>query len=522
MTAEEIKRGSGFTKSEQKLAFLAERTFLNLWSYPNTYNDKKQNGKGDGKELCDLLVVCGDDVIIFSDKSVEWPSHPDIDVAWGRWYRQAVKKSVDQIRGAQRWLKEFPDRVFLDPTCQKRLPIDLPPVEKRRVHGVVVAVGASDACKRYHKDQSGTFIIHSHLKGAEHTQKEHSYYLPFAIGDVDPDGPFVHVFDGTSVDLIMRELDTVSDFVRYLNRREYVIRNQKVLMSAGEEDLLGYYLTHTGPDGEHDFIRPDGNALGKNDALVIDSGTFTELSRNPQYREKKKSDSISYVWDRLIETFTEHILAGTSVSLFGETPTPSLAERGLRTMALENRLARRMLGGGVSSGLLRAKEQKLDRFARVLFPGYTPKHVDRAYVLLVLAYPKFLDDDGGYEAYRRARVNFLRAYCLAAAQQHKNIKTIVGIGIDAAPEVTGRAGGSEDLIAIDTSTWDEELEQEALEAREKLDVLSPGRIEAYRASSTEYPDIGFADVEGEKLSRQQRRARERAMRKAQRRTRGRS
>jgi hypothetical protein len=33
-------------------------------SYPNLFYDKKQGGVGDGKELCDLLVVCGDDIII--------------------------------------------------------------------------------------------------------------------------------------------------------------------------------------------------------------------------------------------------------------------------------------------------------------------------------------------------------------------------------------------------------------------------------------------------------------------------
>jgi hypothetical protein len=59
-----IKRGLGTTPSEKYLAAIADKTFLNLWSYPNLYADRKQGGKGDGKELCDLLVVCGDDVLI--------------------------------------------------------------------------------------------------------------------------------------------------------------------------------------------------------------------------------------------------------------------------------------------------------------------------------------------------------------------------------------------------------------------------------------------------------------------------
>ncbi len=58
-----IIRGAATTPSERYLAKLADKTFLNLWSYPNLFIDKKDGGKGNGKELCDLLVVCGDDII---------------------------------------------------------------------------------------------------------------------------------------------------------------------------------------------------------------------------------------------------------------------------------------------------------------------------------------------------------------------------------------------------------------------------------------------------------------------------
>jgi hypothetical protein len=46
----EIKKSPGQTRTEQYLAQLCDRTFLNLWAYPNPF-------KADGKELCDLLAV---------------------------------------------------------------------------------------------------------------------------------------------------------------------------------------------------------------------------------------------------------------------------------------------------------------------------------------------------------------------------------------------------------------------------------------------------------------------------------
>jgi hypothetical protein len=51
-----ILRSRGSTPSEQYLAELAEKTFLNLWSHSNPIKDDRQNGKGHGRELCDLLV----------------------------------------------------------------------------------------------------------------------------------------------------------------------------------------------------------------------------------------------------------------------------------------------------------------------------------------------------------------------------------------------------------------------------------------------------------------------------------
>ena len=45
-----VQKSKGLTESEEKLATLGYRTFLQLWSYPNPY--KMQDN---GQELCDML-----------------------------------------------------------------------------------------------------------------------------------------------------------------------------------------------------------------------------------------------------------------------------------------------------------------------------------------------------------------------------------------------------------------------------------------------------------------------------------
>jgi hypothetical protein len=94
-------------------------------------------------------------VIIFSDKTITWPENKPIDVAWPRFYRRAVADSVDQISGAARWIAQFPDKIFTDPGCAQKLPIDLPSGHRRKLHGVVVANGAYKACQQWTNDDSG-------------------------------------------------------------------------------------------------------------------------------------------------------------------------------------------------------------------------------------------------------------------------------------------------------------------------------------------------------------------------------
>jgi len=195
--------------------------------------------------------VCGDDVIIFSDKSISWPDTGDIALRWSRWYRRAVKKSVDQIRGAERWLRDFPERIFIDPICTQRLPIALPPLGQRRVHGIAVALGAQAACREYFGDKNRSLAIVPSLKGQRHTTDVMGWHGPFAIGDVDPGDPFVHVFDETALDLVMLEMDTMSDFVRYLEERKGAIREERFVLAAGEAELVALYLQSANASGEH-------------------------------------------------------------------------------------------------------------------------------------------------------------------------------------------------------------------------------------------------------------------------------
>jgi len=58
------------TTSEKYVSELCEKSFLPFWSYPNPI------GKNN-KELCDILIVCGDIIIIISVKDIKVSNHVD-------------------------------------------------------------------------------------------------------------------------------------------------------------------------------------------------------------------------------------------------------------------------------------------------------------------------------------------------------------------------------------------------------------------------------------------------------------
>ena len=150
-----VPKAEGVTQSERYLARLAEKSFLNLWSYPAPFRDQQQSGCGDGKELCDLLVVCGRYIVIFSEKTIAWP-RGNLTVAWRRWAKRAVRDAAKQAKGAERWITEFPERLFLDRQCETPFPIALPPPGERIIHRVVVARGAAAACRKHVRGSSGS------------------------------------------------------------------------------------------------------------------------------------------------------------------------------------------------------------------------------------------------------------------------------------------------------------------------------------------------------------------------------
>ncbi|MEQ1822743.1 MAG: hypothetical protein ABL949_09545 [Fimbriimonadaceae bacterium] len=410
------------TKSEKILIELAKAHLLTPWCYPSPFRDQgSQKGKVRSKQHCDLLIVFGRDVIIFSDKQVHFRKHATLELSWGRWYRDAVLESAGQLDGAKRWVESHPGRVFEDELCEVPIPI---PADAN-IHLIATCRGAAKSCQAFFGGGTGSLMFHAgNLTNPE--------LAPFQVGCISERGNVVHVLDSEVIDVVLRHLDTLPEFLRYLQQRAILARSGTAVMSAGEEELLVLFLGRLNPDGLHGF-----EGLLEFGAVATQEGLLAQYTASQAYASKKQADKNSYVWDTLIEHLFE------AMRPIDDTPLPFPLRSSLAWLAREPRVRRRMLGESVLTAIRSAT--KPGRFARALHPS---RPGDPLWVFMALQRPPDLD----FAAYVQVRQEMLWSYVLAARYLHKEPVEVVGIGLNA----WGDKPASEDLLWLPNDDWTEE------------------------------------------------------------------
>ena len=300
-----------------------------------------------------------------------------------------------QIYGAERWIRSA-NRVM---RADRTPGLLLPDKSRLHIHRVAVALGARGA-------------------------------VPYQQGDFGKG--FVHVLDDTSLRVVLRELDTISDFVEYLSAKEELLQRAGVVMEGQQEDLLALYI-HRGRKFAEEV-----------DMLVIGNDLWSGITKKPEWKARKEADRESYVWDRLIETLTElndPTLDGSSTT--NPTDAQDTLEAVLRVMACENRFNRRVLAQSFNEFI---REAANSRVRSRIFPSPSEVH----YVFLAGA----RDED------RDARRKELAQQCFVTrGLADFRGDTVVGLA-------TGRyvpnAGFSMDAVMLKKAEWTQ-ADQEALE-----------------------------------------------------------
>tara|TARA_Y100001933_G_C19008867_1_gene567836 strand:- start:26 stop:1087 length:1062 start_codon:yes stop_codon:yes gene_type:complete len=335
------------TPSEKYVANLCKKSFLPFWSFPNPL------GKKD-KELCDVLVVCGKTIILISVNDIKVSNHKDKTIQYTRWVKKAVEDSIKQLYGAERFLKNV-DQVKLKNRVTK---ITLPDRKKRTIYRIAIAFGSD-------------------------------YDFPLPMG-MNKRG-FVHVFDEKSTATIISELDTITDFTRYLIAKENFLVSNHLLLPE-ETDFFALYI-QTGL--EFDFPV---------DTIASDGGLWESYIESEGYGDWKKRIVPSFIWDYMItQLHTYHIK--------DETDSQELQdlENAIRIINQEDRVHRAELGLALDDAINRKSK------GRMLLPQKDAKHM---YVLMSLTQKNWdLKEDE------------LELRCIVARYLNPSINTVIGIGI---------------------------------------------------------------------------------------------
>ncbi|WP_020469806.1 hypothetical protein [Zavarzinella formosa] len=302
----------GANASESFLHSLAQRTFLKLWSVPNPFRTA-------GKEISDLVIVFGDDIVIFSDKACEFRSRSDLQTAWGRWRREAIDGSVAQLSGAFRRLSGSDATIFLDAKGESRLPYPLPPRERRRFHLVAIARPSEDPATLPHEWHHLTCV--SEVSG-----------IPFEVEPIRIGELPVHVFDGQAIDLLLTMLDTAPDFIAYLEGRAEALATSASYRFV-EEDLLAISIQNWAAGSG---LSPAVPAL-----TSVVKGRWAEYQKSGRAGRSTALNTNSRTVDRIIEHFHEVF----EQQLYVNESAPGILEHehALRLLAAESRFSRRMV-----------------------------------------------------------------------------------------------------------------------------------------------------------------------------------
>lgn len=432
-----FKRSEGLTASEKVLAELCDKSFLKLWTYPNLY-------KQPAKELADLVIVFGDNVVIFSDKSCSYPNTGNPDLDWSRWYRKSIAHSAQQIATAERWIKLYPDKIFLDAKCAEGLPVSLPAAGDMRFHRICIALGALDRAEA----ETGARALRIDPTIMNDAAR-------FTVGMTDKADGWVHVFDESSLSTVLSELSTITDFIHYLDSKIAAVESGKFKLAEAETDLLGYYLWNgrTLPDPGRDWR--------------LEPKLWPQVESSKEFLAARKENEVSFFWDGLINYINDQYLNETLE--FGNELTMSEHERVARLLAGETRFFRRVLSKAILARAEIAKEQAIS----TLLPS---EQIDVTYVL----YIGRGDQGKDHAAYRADRAKELNLRCVAAKAVTSDRRFIVGIAMDA----RGVKGSSEDFVCLDTADWTDDEIQQAQELRTELGYFKGG---VAVLSEDEYP-----------------------------------
>lgn len=248
---------------EDLVTELLSRAYLKYWCYPNPIDIK-----GNKKEICDLLIIFFDTVIIISVKNYDTKGN------YERYKNRVVKKSTKQLFGAER--KLFNKDNLIEIAHPEKGNENFEPDQIQNVFRITISVGESF--------ENYEFVDSKKGKGC------------------------INILNKETFEVLTNELDTIKDLVEYLEQRESLL-NHNIGKSCNcrETDLLGHFLMNKrsfSDDLFQDFEKETEQLKGK----------WEEYLENRSVLLKKLEDEKSYFIDKIVKEDILHLENGEELA----------------------------------------------------------------------------------------------------------------------------------------------------------------------------------------------------------------
>jgi len=212
-------------EGEEAVLRIASTTYFKYWCYPDPKDEI-----GNGKQICDLLILFQNVVIIIEVKNYEFKGN------YERYFNNTLKKAISQINGAER-------KLFKSNSSLK--------------------------IKHYIKGET-SFDRNKYTKVQRLIVNLSTVPLFYPGGELSVSNSFIHIFNWFAFLKIVQELDTIVDFIQYLETREKAFNDKQLIIAQGEED--DWTL-----ETNQEFLKYSSRFNPNEKPIVIISGTELDL-----------------------------------------------------------------------------------------------------------------------------------------------------------------------------------------------------------------------------------------------------
>lgn len=219
---------------EEAVNEIAFNTYLKYWCFPNPKDEL-----GNKKEICDLLICFQNHLIIISIKNYSFNGN------YERYFRSTLDKAVSQIQGAERKLLNNNGIAFNHPETGR---FNFEPQIYDSIHRVVVNINTSP-------------LFHP---GGLETKNDN----------------FCHIFNWNSFLGLVNELDTIPDFISYLDKRAETFKGKEFVMMLGNEEDWNFETNDA-------FQKYNSSVVNENRQFIAFSGSELDLLADYFFNERK-------------------------------------------------------------------------------------------------------------------------------------------------------------------------------------------------------------------------------------------